>query len=241
MLSYNRFEIMPDVLQHNCDTAGYPFDLHVWDNNSSDNDIQDFFNQMYERGDLNSITYCTENVGIAKAFNSMLSKLGDQYDAFVFMGNDIKEPPMWLYDRVKYLEAFPMSGMISISPHAVRPDYPELMLSGMPFYAGDVIGQFMISKQVLDRVGSLIEYFGKYGPIDNDYNLRCSIAGFVNYYIPGKAFHIDESTPTDYGYNKQECIAETWPIHVKSISNYNACNIYLPLPGDLTINMKDHV
>lgn len=234
---------MPQVLQHNIETAGHPFDLYVWDNASTQQETRDFIIDNSHGGSFFKKAYmCINNLGISKPLNKMLNELQHSYDAFVFMANDIKEPSMWLYDRVKYLQAFPRSGMISISPHEVRPAYPEASISGMQIYMGDVIGQFMISKQVLNKVGAFREDFGEYGPIDNDYNYRCAMAGFVNYYIPGKAIHMPEETPTDYGYNKEERIAETWKEHVATLSRYNIPeNIYIPLNGDLTANMRDHV
>lgn len=241
MLSYNRFEMIQQALRHNTFNAGYDFDLFIWDNGSTDMRVPEFLSHVQNGEWCKKIWYSLDNKGISYAFNQMLEHVQHSYDAFVFMANDIKEPNNWLADRVRYLKAFPRSGMISISPHQVRPDYPEMSISGMPLYAGDVIGQFMISRQVLEKVGAFREDFGEYGPIDNDYNYRCSMAGFVNYYIPGKALHMDDKDNTQYGYDKQQRIEKTWLEHVDSLRNYDVSNIYIPLTGEHTINMKDNV
>lgn len=245
MLSYNRYELLAETMIKNREIAGRPYDLFVWDNASTDERVGNLLLKMERDTYIKKLWFNPYNVGIAKAFNEMLAYVRNSYDAFVFMANDILEPVDWLADRVKYLDVFSNSGMISQSPHQVRPNYPAHRFPArkdLLIYPGDVIGQFMISKQVLDKVGAFRDDWGEYAPIDNDYNYRCSRAGFVNYYIPGMAVHLDEAEPTNYGYDKQQRISETWAMHVAGLSQYNdPANIYKPLPGELTHNMRDHV
>jgi GT2 family glycosyltransferase len=238
MLSFNRYELLKKTLTHNVNNAGYPFDLYVWDNGSSDIRVRQYLETL---PNVKSVVFNNENAGIAKPFNDMLNVICQDYDAFVFMANDIKEPKHWLLHRVSAAKAIQSSGMISVacSPH----NYRLTVINGMSVYTGDVIGQFMITRQVFEKVGYLREDFGLYGPIDNDYNIRCRQLGFVNYYIPGiSAIHLDDKDDKKYGYSKKDKVKETWQQFTQDVQRYadtEAC--YIPYDGQLTMNMKDNV
>lgn len=235
MLSYERYETLKKVLDHNLNNAGYPFDLFIWDNGTKDQRVI----ELLESQNC-AVFYARTNEGIARPFNCLMQscyELG--YDAFHVMANDILEPENWLRDKVRYLQAYPQSGMISISPGPI-PYLLSYLSTDMPVYLGDVIGQFMISKQVYERVGGFNESFGNYGPIDNDYNARCRALGFWNYYIPGQSNHIDSSPADLYGYDKAAQVAGTWPTHTDNVRRYQAdpASAYIPVSGDCVIEMK---
>lgn len=266
MLSYERYDTLKRVLEHNMANAGYPFDLFVWDNGSKDERIFDLIGYYKPE----RFYRLNENRGIAGPLNTMLSiTFSMGYEAFHVMANDILEPNNWLADKINMIQALqtphvPLhdakllgspnhdivkSGMVSIAPGVHN--YPEVRpcftLPPFPpnhgvlkYYPGDVIGQFMITRQVYERVGGFREDFGQYGPIDNDYNARCKAMGFVNYYIPGQSQHIDNSPADLYGYNKAELVAKTWPIHEANVKRYNDNpeSAYIPVSGDNIVNMK---
>jgi GT2 family glycosyltransferase len=241
MLSYNRYELLTKTLPHNIKNARYPFDLYVWDNGSTDPRVMDFLKvqQWY------MLTEPSDGInrGIAQPFNHLMDMAfrSGGYDAVVFMANDIKEPKNWLAERVKYLKAIPNSGMVSVA--CSKHDYRPKSINGLMLYPGHVIGQFMISRQVFDKVGYFREDFGHYGPIDNDYNVRCDRLGFTSYYLPDlKAIHLDDKDDQKYGYSKKEKVKETWQQFTQDVQRYadpTAC--YIPYNGQTTINMNDHV
>lgn len=234
MLSYERYDTLKQVLEHNMNNAGHPFDLYVWDNGSNDIRIPDLFT-----GKAKGIWCPVANFGIAWPLNMMARHCYKQgYDALHVMANDILEPDNWLADKIQYLQHIPQSGMISISPGAIP--YPDTVVNGIEVFAGDVIGQFMISRQVWEKVGAFNEQFGMYGPIDNDYNARCAALDFVNYYIPGQSVHLDNSPANMYGYDKAAMVAKTWPVHVANVARYqaDAASCYIPVDGECLINMK---
>ncbi|HWV64365.1 hypothetical protein [Chitinophaga sp.] len=238
MLSYERYDTLKRVLDHNLANAGHPFDLFIWDNGSKDERVLKLFN----KSEVKTIYSSHTNEGIARPFNFMLSGLDNlQYDAYHFMANDILEPDNWLYSKIKYLEAIPNSGMIAHCPGDTG--YPYNEIAGRPLYIGDVIGNCMISRQVFQKVGAFREDFGLYGPIDCDYNTRCRIAGFINYYIPGKSIHLDDGDRNLYGYNKDEAVAKTWPVYVDSIDGYLADpdSIYKVPDGETNFNAEQYV
>lgn len=239
MLSYNRYEILRQTVEHNTTNAGHPFDLYIHDNGSTDYRVVPYLESIKHKFELLRFDRC--NKGIAVPFNSFLRALGDKYDAFVFMANDILEPDNWLRDRVNYMKMIPNSGMVSIA--VGEHGYPSRMDNGMIIHPGHVIGQFMISREVFDTVGYLREDFGLYGPIDNDYNIRCERMGYINYYLPGvKAIHLDDNDDTKYGYSKSEQVSRTWPEFVNTLSRYNDINnVYIPFDGQMTIDMKEYV
>lgn len=238
MLSYNRFELLKQTIEHNRSNAGYPFDLYIWDNGSTDLRVKPFLNSL---SGAKHVMYDYENSGIARPFNLLLRDIGANYDAFVFMANDILEPDNWLRDRVNYMKMIPNSGMVSIA--VGNHNYPSRMNNGMIIHPGHVIGQFMISREVFDTIGYLREDFGLYGPIDNDYNIRCEKMGYVNYYLPVvKAIHLDDKDDTQYGYSKSEQVSKTWAEFVNTLPRYNDLdNVYIPFDGQMTIDMKEYV
>lgn len=234
MLSFERYDTLKRVLEHNLANAGCEFDLFIWDNGSKDERV---LSMLRKTG--GKVFSLVSNKGIAYPLNvMMLYAYNRGYEAFHVMANDILEPNNWLADKVKYLSAFGKSGMISICPGPI-PYMPSYLSMDMPFYFGDVIGQFMISRQVYEQVGRFREDFGHYGPIDNDYNARCIAKGFVNYYIPGQSIHLGDDNP-GYGYNKHQVVAATWPVHVQNTVKYaqDPDSAYLaPENNDYTINM----
>ncbi|WP_343668712.1 glycosyltransferase [Chitinophaga sp.] len=238
MLSYNRYELLQQTIEHNRNNAGHPFDLYIWDNGSTDSRVRSYLNSL---SNVSGIIFEAENVGIARPFNSILSVIANKYDAFIFMANDILEPDNWLRDRVNYMQTVLNSGMVSIS--VGDHNYPSRMNNGMIIHPGHVIGQFMISREVFDTIGYMREDFGLYGPIDNDYNVRCERMGYVNYYLPAvKAIHLDDKDDIKYGYSKSEQVSKTWPEFVNTLQRYiDIENIYIPFDGQMTIDMKEYV
>ncbi|MBC9913174.1 glycosyltransferase family 2 protein [Chitinophaga varians] len=265
MLSFERYETLKHVLEHNLANAGYPFDLFVWDNGSQDDRIP----ELIRWHEPKHFYPAKENKGIAAPLNDMIRfaySLG--YDAFHVMANDILEPDNWLSDKVEFIKLLgklhiPLvngkllgspnhttvsSGMVSIPPG--EHNYPEVtpcfdasdrpnIVGPIRYYPGDVIGQFLITREVYEAVGAFREDFGYYGPIDNDYNVRCAAKGFVNYYIPGQSIHLGDDNP-GYGYDKGTVVQETWPRHVENVYRYleDPTTAYIPPSGECTINMK---
>lgn len=151
----------------------------------------------------NTGLFVEDTKGIAKASNNLIRRAYlAGYEAFVIMGNDILMPDNWLKEMQEAIE--PRSGMIAYPDH-VKPQRSYEM----------VIGNFLITRQVVDKVGAFDERFDPYGAIDLDYNKRCTDAGFHNYYLPGGKFtHIHEHNGQElYGYDKATMVARTWHLH----------------------------
>lgn len=238
MLSYERYDTLVKTLTNNVAKAGCEFDLFVLEQGSSDPRVEKYLLSLpAHTGNLKfKYIYTTpHNVGIAAGFNNLMGN-APHYDFYQFIANDIMEPDNWLIDKVQAIQTIPNSGMVSVpvGEHALAP----VKMADQWVYPGDVIGQYMISREVWDKVGAFREEWGQYSPVDLDYNRRCVKAGFVNYYLSGKvAEHLEQGDRELYGYNKDAEIARTWPLFSDSLKE---ADYHIP-PGEYTMNAKEHV
>lgn len=193
MLAHDRFDLMRQTWQANKINAGSYFKLFTLDNGSKDPRVFKWLKKNAYHAERSET-----NLGIAQGFNRLIKAAYDWgAEYFCFVANDIMEPSKWLADRVYFSERRP--GMVSIVPF----DGPQ------PFTQCDVIGQFMITRAVVEKVGYFNTEYGLYGPIDLDYNARVKAAGFSSYYVPGRAVHIDHYTNgAEYGYDKNKLVQE---------------------------------
>lgn len=235
MLSFERFDTLSRVLPNNLQHADGA-DLFVLDQGSADPRVLPLLKEHAKE-----VFTLPDNVGISKGFNFLLKYCYDLgYDAFQFMANDILEGAGWISQKVGYLKAIPNSGMVSIAlgDHG----YKSRQVNGAWINPGHVIGQFMINRTAYEELGALREDFGKYGPIDLDYNVRCERFGRVNYYLPIlRATHLDDYANQLYGYDKAKQVQDTWPSFVNSAAMYEDL-AYCHIPnGEYTINAEQFV
>lgn len=154
--------------------------------------------------------FVSDMEGISKSTNTMLRRaLECGYDGFVICGNDILEPENWLRKRIDFINSNQSAGMVSVPVDYVRHHLSE----------ETVIGNFMISKEVVDKVGAMDEHYGVYGAVDLDYNERCKSAGFKNYYLPNMlANHLHYHDGQElYGIHKPTEVEKTWQYYVDKI------------------------
>jgi GT2 family glycosyltransferase len=167
-----------------------------------------------------------DQFGLAKALNIGLKKAIDAgYDCFLFMGNDILEPHGFLLRRLLFLQDHPKAGIVSIG------------FSAEEARQTIVIGNFLITKELVDKIGFFDESYDPYGAIDLDYCNRANKAGFESWYIGGAcAKHIDnhgeEDTTNIYGFNKKEMIEKTWHKYVDSTMRPDYTIFQTQFPGE---------
>lgn len=235
MLSYERFDKLSVTLPENMSRAG-DVDLFVLDQGSKDPRIIPLLEKYAKH-----VFTVPKNVGVAAGFNFLLKHCYDRgYDLFQFMANDILEPEGWVSFKADHMRDIPNSGMVSIALE--EHGYCSRPANGRWVAIGDVIGQFMISRAAYEKVGALREDFGPYGPVDIDYNYRCSRLGLINYYVPlMRAKHLDDRDNELYGYDKAQAVSRTWPEYVDSLPQYNdpeKCHIP---NGEYTVNAQEYV
>lgn len=161
-----------------------------------------------------SFDYTTVNTeGIANALNDGLDVAIDgRYDAIGYLANDIIEPYNWLLKKVEALTTYPKAGIVASS----------LDESRRGIKSEHLISNWLVSMDVVDKIGIFNESMFPYGPIDLDYCERANLAGFYTYYVMDcLAKH--EGTPStgdEYGYNKADIITQNWDSHVKDLQGY---------------------
>lgn len=243
LLSMERYELLARTLANNILKAGCPVDLIALDQGSKDPRVHELLQTV-----CNQYYVAENNVGIGAGLNFLLKKAMDAgYTYFQFMANDILEQEGWVLQKIYFLDALRgvKSGMISIFPGQVFELPIKRLYTGFCDFShapAHVIGQFMLRRDLVEKVGYFKDFGQPYAPIDNDYNVRCERLGFTNYYLDPSRFrarHIDLQDQI-YGYDKRDMIDHTWPVHVMDSTRYSDQNAYLPYPDEEhTINLRD--
>ena len=188
--------------------------------NYQDRNIETLFYNIKNAGKHIDLIIIIDETGIAKAINKGLRHFFYNHINYVtIMGNDILEPDNWLQIRNDYMQ----DKTIGIS---------SIPLGGFSGDSLDLIGNFTISKETINRLGAFNEELDPYGAIDLDYCTRCRASGLHTKYIPNiKATHIEQNSSDAYGYNKMDLVKKTWDLHNKNVSDYSNGTkaYYIPL------------
>jgi GT2 family glycosyltransferase len=151
--------------------------------------------------------------GIANALNEGLDEFKNgNYDSIAFIANDILEPKDWLLKKLIALEKYPNAGIIASSL-----EFERLVPNNE-----HIISNWIIRKEVIDKVGYFNESMFPYGPIDLDYCERVWVAGFKTYYACNYlAVHMgSHAQGNEYGYDKQEMVNKYWSQFTLDIQAY---------------------
>jgi hypothetical protein len=186
--------------------------------NYQNRNIDTLFHNIKNAGKHIDLISIVDETGISKAINKGLLHLNN-FDFVTIMGNDIQEPDNWLQIRNDYMQDTSI-GICSIP------------LAGFNGDSLDLIGNFTISKETINRLGAFNEELDPYGAIDLDYCTRCRAAGLHTKYIPNiKATHIKQNGIDAYGYNKMDLVKKTWDLHNQNVSEYSNGTkaYYIPL------------
>jgi len=188
--------------------------------NYQDRNIDTLFHNIKNAGEHIDFISIINETGIAYAINKGLKHFNFDYVEYVtIMGNDILEPDNWLSIRNEFLEDKTV-GICSIP------------LDGFSGDSLDLIGNFTISKEAINRVGAFNQELDPYGAIDLDYCTRVRASGLHTKFIPNtKATHIEQNGIEAYGYNKMDLVKKTWDLHNKNVSSYTDGTkaYYIPL------------
>jgi GT2 family glycosyltransferase len=181
--------------------------------NYQDRNIDTLFANIKNAGKHIDFISIINETGIAYAINKGLRHFNYDYiDYVTIMGNDILEPENWLQIRNDYMQDKTI-GICSIP------------LDGFNGDSLDLIGNFTISAEVINKVGAFNEELDPYGAIDLDYCTRCRAAGLHTKFIPNtKATHLEQNGIDAYGYNKMDLVKKTWDLHNSIVSDYSNGN-----------------
>ena len=186
--------------------------------NYQSRNIETLFHNIKNAGKHIDLISIIDETGIAYAINKGLMQLNN-FDYVTIMGNDILEPDNWLVSRNEFMQDKKI-GICSIP------------LDGFNGDSLDLIGNFTISKETINRLGAFNEELDPYGAIDLDYCTRCRASGLHTKFIPStKAAHIEQNGSDAYGYNKMDLVKKTWDLHNKNVSDYSNGTkaYYIPL------------
>jgi GT2 family glycosyltransferase len=188
--------------------------------NYQNRNIDSLFHNIKNAGKHIDLVSIVDETGISNAINKGLRHIKFNYiDYVTIIGNDILEPDNWLTIRNEFLQDKTI-GICSIP------------LGGFNNDSLDLIGNFTITKETINRIGAFNEELDPYGAIDLDYCTRCRAAGLHTKYIPStKATHIEQNGIDAYGYNKNDLVKKTWDLHNENVSNYSngKKSYYIPL------------
>jgi GT2 family glycosyltransferase len=197
VVTYNRGDLTRRCLSTSLANTGYPYRLLSVDNASTDG-VADYIGELkpvYRQ--INS-----ENEGYAKALNDMLAIRADNAEFVCVLDPDLLLSEGWLHRLVVTNRMIPNAGLSSV--HCVLDFPPAKEVYGVTVHPRDeVYGVKFLHRSVLHKVGHFYTGFGRYGQEDVDYNLRCKMAGLVNYYVSDvTCVHAGEDSGEDTPYRR---------------------------------------
>ena len=151
--------------------------------------------------------------GIANAMNEAIDfAILENFDAIAYLANDIIEPKDWLAKKLYALQFYPNAGIVASSLDNVR----------HTIQSEHIISNWLVSMQVVNKIGIFNDSMFPYGPIDLDYCERTNLAGFNTYYVMDcKAEHIGgHASGNEYGWDKGALVQKYWAQHTEDINLY---------------------
>jgi GT2 family glycosyltransferase len=166
-----------------------------------------------------------ENDGIAKPLNVMMKiafETGADY--VVTMSNDMLEQEGWIVQMALAAMQLQKVGIVSIPPtDPTVTRYERKEENGFTIEEGDLIGNFLITRALWEKIGGFSEEYGNYGPIDIDYCMRARIAGFRTIYLSNfKTNHLGYNQDPSYKKPKMELLAKAWPKFWANCAGYRS-------------------
>jgi GT2 family glycosyltransferase len=226
MLTLNRAQLTIECTEHNRRTAGIEFDLFMYDNGSTDEEIKNLSPVFYN---AKHVSKGGRNRGVAHGFNVLISEAVD-YDLIVLIGNDIKNKEGWLKKMWEYSQAIPDSGLIALNWGCGANPIERKIINGLECdTTGGVFGVMAIPNHVIEKVGYFCEDYHPYGLEDGDYNVRVINSGFQNFYLPGiMSEHVgaDSGEKSEYRKMKDESLARNLSKFNENTAKYELYNHY---------------
>lgn len=228
LLCIDRYNQCREYIEKAFREAGYPFELCISDNGSTDPKIFEWCEQQ------NPKVYFKNgyNYGTAQSLNRMIE--ANPSDYYVFIGNDIRLPENWLRKMVEYAEAIPNHGVIGIDwRHLDYPNKEMLTHDGsvkVVWETTNVFGDMFISQDLRNTIGKFCEDYHVYGIWDSDYSYRARCAGRQNFYLPNlRSDHMcdDVGTNTAYRKMKDESLAKASKVFEVNKIKYDNGEYYI--------------
>lgn len=223
-LTLGRTDMTRQAWKNNLSNTGYEFELYWFDNGSSDQDMTELL-EIAHPYTVTWFNWSPTNIGIAKALNKMIvMAFARGADYVMTMANDIIEPDNWLRLRLEAAEMITNTGVVAI-PVQDSMRFSVINTVGINVDDGQVIGNYLITKQAYEQVGLFCIDYDPYGPIDLDYCDRCRIANLRTYYLSDhSADHLGfnrKLNPYKYEQAKNQSLAKHWVTYRRNKVNYS--------------------
>lgn len=156
--------------------------------------------------------------GIGAACNRALKIAFVDFNAdyCLILANDIVEPSNSIEARLKAFKTH-NAGIVTIPTDGPKPTFHRYLA-----------GNFMIKREVWEKIGYFTtKYDQSYGPVDLDYTVRATSAGFNCVNAKADANHLDNGD-TAYGFSKQEALKITWQEFKDWERNLDKSCIFVP-------------
>lgn len=227
LLTIDRYHLTREYVGHALKNTGYPYELCISDNGSTDPEIFKWCEEQHP-AIYNKHGY---NFGTAQSLNKMIEQ--NPSDAYVFIGNDIKLPEHWLRKLVEHAENIKEHGVIGIDWRGKT--YPERFFDTINgkmkvWETSNTFGTMFVTQQVRNKIGKFCEDYGAYGLWDSDYSIRANQAGLVNFYIPNERsthFGDDVGKNTEYRKMKDESLRKAKPIFDANHARYKQGDYFI--------------
>ena len=200
LLTIDRYNMTRMYVGNALRDAGYPFELCISDNGSTDPEIFKWCEEQSPKVYFKN----GYNYGTAQSLNRMIE--ANPSDYYVFIGNDIELPKNWLKKMVEHAEAIPEHGVIGIDWRGLEHQYPRKTFNGVEVMSTtNVFGDMFISQSLRDKIGVFNEGYGVYGIWDADYSIRATCAGRENFYLCNEtSHHFGNDVGEDSAYRKMK-------------------------------------
>lgn len=176
------FRLMLKTIQ----TAGYPFEWTIIDNNSSDKIVKWLKEEVESLEYVTRIIYNKENFGIGKAMNQGIDLGPIDYvlkldaDMSFYKEGWLKEL-VWAADNISDAGAFGIS--VEVNNYSVF-EYKGRKYQNHLAHIGGAC--FLTPKRIFDIIGYWNEEYDPYGGTDGDYGMRIRYAGYKTIYLNDK-------------------------------------------------------
>lgn len=220
-LTYKRVDQTRTTWANNL-TSPYP--VYWWDNTPPGVEREQLI-EIAKNYNVVESFHDGSNYGIAHPINRMAERIfAAGHDGFVTMASDILEPERWILMRELICQALP-AGIAAIPPgkhHTAVVRYERQEINGIGYEcAGDIIGNWYVTKSAYQSIGLFPEHYGIYGPIDLEYCARARKQNIKAVYLSDYEAeclpcHNDD---TEYTLAKNVSLANAWPIYSNIMSN----------------------
>lgn len=191
--TYNNAENIDKIINSIITTISkIPYTLTVVDNASTDS-TQNIIKRLFKSKTIDNYALFKRNMGLAVAYNWVLSQVKADYSLYI-KPHSVFTKTGWLERMQKYLSQSPTLGMVSCPLWADEQGGTLFNTAQDEILRINQRGKILpsvatlIKKNIFETLGYWCEDYGKHGPIEEDYALRCDLSGFARAYLPNVDF-----------------------------------------------------